>query len=48
MELKNANFNVCNVVMNNLHPMIIFYSKKIENWVDQTKDFKVYFRVDNR
>jgi len=24
MELKNANSNSCNVVINNLHPMIFF------------------------
>jgi len=32
MALKNANSNVCNVVINNLHPMILFFQKilKIE------------------
>jgi len=32
MELKNANPNGCNVVINNLHPLILFFSKilKIE------------------
>jgi len=33
MKLKNANFNGCNVLINNLHPMILFFSKNIENQV---------------
>jgi len=27
MELKNANPNGCNVVINNLHPMILLFFK---------------------
>jgi len=30
MELKNANPNGCNVVVNNRHSMILFFSKNIE------------------
>jgi len=33
MELKNANPNGCNPIINNLHPMTLFFSKNIENWV---------------
>ncbi len=31
MELKNANSNGCNVVINNLHLMFLFFSKNIKN-----------------
>jgi len=31
MELKNANPNGCNVVINNIHLMFLFFSKNIEN-----------------
>jgi len=31
MELKNANPNGHNDVMNNLHPIILIFSKNIEN-----------------
>jgi len=33
MELKNANPNGCNAIINNLHPIIFFFSKilKIES-----------------
>jgi len=31
MELENANPNGCNVTINNLHPMILFFSKDVEN-----------------
>jgi len=45
MELKNADSNGWNDVINNLHPMILFFSKKY--WkLSKIKDFKVYFRVD--
>jgi len=27
MELKNANSNGCNIVINNPHPIILFFSK---------------------
>jgi len=30
MELKNVNPNGCNVIINNLNPTILFFSKKIE------------------
>jgi len=30
MELKNANPNGCNVVINNLHPMFLFFFKILE------------------
>jgi len=44
MELKNANPNSYNVVINNLHPTILFYFQKC--WkLNETNDFKVYFRV---
>jgi len=33
MELKNANPNGWNVIINNAHPMILLFSKNIENWV---------------
>jgi len=33
MELKNEFPNGCNVVTNNLHPMILLYFKNIDNWV---------------
>jgi len=28
--MKNANPNSCNVVINNLYPMILYFSKNIE------------------
>jgi len=31
MELEDDNSNGCNVEMNNLHRMILFFSKNIEN-----------------
>jgi len=31
MELKNDNPNVHNVVINNRHPIILLFSKNIEN-----------------
>jgi len=31
MELKNANSNGYNLVINNLHPMFLIFSKNIEN-----------------
>jgi len=34
MELKNANANGCNVVMNNLHPTILFFSENIETCIE--------------
>jgi len=46
MELKNANPNGFNVVINNLHLMFSFFSKK--SWkLNKIKDFNIYFRVDN-
>jgi len=33
MELKNDNLNGCNVVINNLNAVILFFSKNIENWI---------------
>jgi len=35
MELKNANPNDCNVVINNIHPMILFFPKNIEAKVNK-------------
>jgi len=35
MGLKSVNPNGCNAVINNIHPMILFFSKNIENWVNQ-------------
>jgi len=46
MELKNANSNSCNVVINILHLMILFFFKNIKNGL-KIKDFKVYLRVEN-
>jgi len=31
MELKNSNPNSGNVAINNLHPIILFFSQNIEN-----------------
>jgi len=31
IELKNANLNGYNVVINNLHTLVLFYSKEFEN-----------------
>jgi len=33
MELKNANPEGSNVVINNLRPTILYFSKNIENWM---------------
>jgi len=30
MELKNTNSNGCKVAINNLHPMILFFSKLLK------------------
>jgi len=45
MELKNANSNGCNVIIKNLHPMILFFQKILKIQL-HIKDFKVYFRVE--
>jgi len=44
MKFKNANPNGWNVVINNLQPMTLFFSKNIENWV--IEDFKVCLGVE--
>jgi len=46
MELKNANSNACNVIIDNLHPMILFF-QKILNIELNNRDFKVCFRIEN-
>jgi len=30
MELKNVNLNGCNVIINNLHPIILFFQKTLK------------------
>jgi len=46
LELKNANPNSRNVIINNLHPKILLYFQKY--WkLNELNDFLVYFRVDN-
>jgi len=45
MEVKNANPNGWNVVVNNLHFMILVLFQKY--WkLSKIKDFKVYFRIE--
>jgi len=43
MELENAKTNVCNVVINNLHPIILFFLMKIE----LNKQLQTLFRIEN-
>jgi len=45
MELKNDNSNASNVVLNILHPMILFFSKNIEDWIKE-RNSKVHSRVE--
>jgi len=40
MELKNASPNGCNVVINNLHPTILFFSKKLK--IEINKGFQKF------
>jgi len=43
MELENGDPNGCNIVINNLHPMILLFIHPMS----LIKDLKVYFRVEN-
>jgi len=48
MKMKNANPNGCDVVINNLHPMVSFFSKIIENQAKwKTSKFILESRFDN-
>jgi len=44
MELKNANFNGFNVVINNLHPTVVFFKELLK--IDLNKGIQSYFRIE--
>jgi len=45
MDLKNANPNGCNAVINNVHLIFLFLFQKY--WkLSKIKNFEVYFRIE--